>query len=202
MELYTLFERCLNKEYIHVQNSGDFAVEREGDTLYIYLECSNGSEDWKNNLDFPAKPYKRMNKTVWFAHRGFLKVWKSLENYLKPYILDSSVKNIITVGYSHGAGLAVLCHEYVWFNRPELRKNIYGSGFGAPRVLWGPRNKRIKERWERFTLIRNIDDVVTHAPPFLLGYFHVGNMLKIGERGKYTSVDAHRPESYLCELEK
>ena len=202
MDLYTLFERCLNISYNHVQNAGDFATERIGNTLYIYLESSNGQEDWKNNFDFPAKAYKRMNKTVWFAHRGFLKVWKSIEPHLNSLIFDPSLESIVTEGFSHGGGLAVLCHEYVWFNRPELRKNIYGYGFGAPRVIWGLRRRRIKERWESFTVVRNIDDIVTHAPPFLFGYYHVGNLLKIGEEGKYTSIDAHRPESYLNELSK
>ena len=202
MDLYTLFERCLNISYNHVQNAGDFATERIGNTLYIYLESSNGQEDWKNNFDFPAKAYKRMNKTVWFAHRGFLKVWKSIEPHLTRLILDPSLESIVTIGFSHGGGLAVLCHEYVWFNRPELRKNIYGYGFGAPRVIWGLRRRRIKERWDNFTVIRNIDDIVTHAPPFLFGYYHVGSLLKIGERGKYTSIDAHRPDSYLNELKK
>ena len=202
MELYDLFKRCNEIGYNHVQNAGDFAVERIEKTLYIYLECSNGREDWKNNLDFPAKAYKRMDKTVWYAHRGFLKVWKSMELHLRPHILDKTVESIITVGYSHGAALAILCHEYVWFNRPELRKSTYGYGFGAPRVLWGPRNDNIKTRWKQFTVIRNIDDIVTHVPPSFLGYYHVGTMLEIGKKGKYSKIDAHRPESYLNELKK
>ena len=129
MKLLRLFQKCVNCEYIHVENSGDYYIERQGSTLYIYLECSNGSTDWKNNLDFPAKPYKRMGRTVWFAHRGFLKVWKSIEDYLAPFIKDETIKKIVIVGYSHGAALAVLCHEYVWYNRPDLRDSIEGYGF-------------------------------------------------------------------------
>ena len=68
---------------------------------------------------------------------------------------------------------------------------LCSSGFGR---------KKIKERWDNFTVIRNIDDIVTHVPPLLFGYYHVGNLLKIGESGKYTSIDAHRPDSYLNEL--
>lgn len=52
MKLLRLFQKCVNCEYIHVENSGDYYIERQGSTLYIYLECSNGSTDWKNNLDF------------------------------------------------------------------------------------------------------------------------------------------------------
>ena len=202
MNLLQLFTKCLNCKYNHVEDSGDYYVEREGSTLYIYLECSNGEEDWKNNFDFPAKPYKRMGKIVWFAHRGFLKVWKSIEDYVAPFIMDKTVDHVVVVGYSHGAALAVLCHEYVWYNRPELRESLEGYGFGCPRVFWGIKTKKLKQRWERFTVIRNIDDIVTHVPPFLFGFSHVGTLLKIGEKKKYNTIDAHRPENITVELER
>ena len=141
-----------------------------------------------------------MSKTVWFAHRGFLKVWKSIEPFIEKAILDKSLYNIVTVGFSHGAALAVLCHEFVWYNREDLRKKILGYGYGCPRVIWGLRNLSILSRWERFTVIRNIDDIVTHVPPTVFGYYHVGSLLEIGEREKYSAIDAHRPESYLKEL--
>lgn len=200
MKLAELFRKCLNAKYIHVENAGDYAVERRGNTLYIYLECSNGKQDWKNNLDFPAKPYKRMGKIAWFAHRGFVRVWKSVEPYLAPYVNDPTIQQIITVGYSHGAALTVLCHEYIWYSRPDLRDTIEGYGFGCPRVLWGVKTSSLAQRWERFTVIRNIDDMVTHVPPAILGFSHVGKMLEVGEKGKYSAVDAHRPENITTEL--
>ena len=51
-------------------------------------------------------------------------------------------------------------------------------------------------------MIRNIDDLITHLPPFLFGYFHVGKLIETGEKGKYNKIDAHRPENYLVELRK
>ncbi len=200
MELYKLFERCLNIKYVQVENSGNFALEYKCGTLYIYFEHSNGIVDWKNNLDFPAIPYKRMGRDVWFAHRGFLNVWKGMESHLQRYVFDKRYKNIITVGYSHGAALALLCHEYIWYNRPELRGMSKGYGFGAPRVIWGIRSLPYRDRWRDFSVIRNIDDLVTHLPPVALGYFHVGEMIEIGIRDKYSSVEAHKPQSYLEEL--
>ena len=202
MRMSELFYRCVHIAYTHVENGGDFAVERHGSVLYIYLQCSDGSEDWKNNLDFPAVPYRRMGRTVWFAHRGFLRVWKSMEPYLARLILDSVVKKIVSVGYSHGAALAVLCHEYVYFHRPDLHENIFGYGFGCPRVIWGVRTQGVCERWKYFTTVRNLNDLVTHLPPALFGFFHVGKMLEIGARGRYSPIDAHRPESILAELRR
>lgn len=201
MNLLQLFQECVNRKYIHVENSGDYSIERDGDSLYIYLECSNGIEDWKNNFNFPAKPYRRMGRAVWFAHRGFLKVWKSIEKYIEPYVQDETVKMVTVVGYSHGAALAVFCHEYIWYHRPDLRSKLFGYGFGCPRAFWGIKRKRVKQRWERFIVIRNIDDIVTHVPPSLLGFSHVGSIMEIGQKGTYNSIDAHRPDNIMTELE-
>lgn len=197
--LSELFLRCLNIPYTNVENSGDVALERMGDRLFVYLECSNGEEDWKNNFDFVAKPYKNMEGN-WQAHGGFVKVWKSVKKYIKNEIFDERYKKITIVGYSHGAALAVLCHEYAYFHRPDIRQNIFGFGFGCPRVIFGRMSKEHEKIWERFTVIRNIDDLVTHLPPSIFGFFHVGKMLEIGQSGKYSKVDAHRPENIMREL--
>ena len=200
MRLSQLFYRCVHHAYMHVENAADYAVDRVGEVLYVYLECSNGAEDWKNNLDFPARAYSGAGSVPWLAHRGFLRVWKSVETHLSRYLLDASVGHIVIVGYSHGAALAVLCHEYVWYNRPDLRKSLEGYGFGCPRVLWGWRRACVKERWARFTVVRNLDDLVTHLPPALLGFFHVGTLCEIGKRRRYSPVDAHRPERIYAAL--
>ncbi len=200
MELYELFSQCLTITYSQTGVSANYALKREGDILYIFFEGSDGKNDWKNNLDFPAKAYKRMGKTVWFAHRGFLKVWKEIEPMLAEDIADKEFKKIVISGYSHGGALAMLCHEYAWYHRPDLRKTLESYGFGAPRVFWGVKTAELKSRWKGFTVVRNINDIVTHLPPALLGYSHVGKTLKIGEKGKYAAVEAHNPQNILTEL--
>ena len=82
MRLDQLFLKCLRKSYIHMENGGDYAYEKIGNTLFTYLQSSVGIVDWKNNLDFPALPYRRMGSTLWLAHRGFLRVWKSMEKHI------------------------------------------------------------------------------------------------------------------------
>ena len=198
--LSELFSECLNAVYVHTSGCASYCVRRRGAVLYIFFEASNGAADWHRNLDFPAKAYKRMGKTVWFAHRGFTNAWHELEGVLSERITDSSVKKIILTGYSHGAAIALLCHEYVWFTRPDLRLTLEGYGFGCPRVIWGTIGTEVRSRFESFTVIRNINDAVTHVPPALFGYTHVGRMLEIGARGKYSAVDAHRPENIAAEL--
>lgn len=200
MTLSKLFSRCVHHTYTTAPDSVDYALDRVGSHMYIYFEASDGVVDWLRNLDFPAAAYSRNGKTAWYAHRGFLTAWKSLIPRIKPLVTDPTVKQATVVGYSHGAALAVFCHEYVWYHRPDLRDRLDGYGFGCPRVLWGRRPSEITERWARFTVIRNLDDIVTHVPPRVLGYFHVGQMLEIGEAGKYSAVDAHRPENIRREL--
>ena len=200
MELYKLFSVCLNIPYTQVGISANYALKREKEVLYIFFQGSKGKTDWKNNLSFPAKAYKRMGKTVWFAHRGFLRVWKEIEPFLAGDIADERLRKIVIVGYSHGGALAMLCHENVWYHRPDLRGFIEGYGFGSPRVFWGIKTPNLKKRWAGFTVIRNLDDAVTHLPPIFLGYSHVGTMLKIGKKGKYSTLEAHESKNILKEL--
>ena len=195
--LYELFWRCLHIPYREVGAEVNYAWEKKGRRLYLYFEKSNGATDWKRNLDFPAKPYKRMGKTVWYAHRGFLAAWKEVEPRIHPLITDNEVEGVVITGYSHGAAVAVFCHEYVWFHRPDLREKLWGYGFGCPRVFWGLALGKHTGRWEHFTVIRNIDDPVTHLPPAFLGYSHVGTVLEIGKKGAYTGVQAHMDQNIL-----
>lgn len=203
--LLSLFQACLSAGYREVENAASYAYERketeEGIALTLFFEQSNGRVDWLNNLDFVARPYEEMDPP-WRCHAGFLKVFKSLLPYLEPHLRDPAVGRVTVVGYSHGAALALLFHESVWYHRPDLREKLSGFGFGCPRVLYGCVSPEIAPRWERFYVIRNEDDLVTHLPPRFAGYCHVGNLITVGEAGRYSSVDAHRPESYLAELER
>ena len=183
--------------YTHLAETASFMFERDGDTLHIYFEESNGLTDWKNNFDFPAKPYRDMNDK-WYAHRGFMKVWKIIEPHLQAEILNPDVKHIVISGYSHGAAIAVLCHEYCKYNRSDIL--IEGYGFGCPRVVWGFLRKSVKQRFEGFTVFRNGCDIVTHLPPMLFGYRHIGKMVKIGQYKGYTPILSHYPNKYFKEL--
>lgn len=203
LDLFQLYEKVLYAPYVQLQkNSASYyTYVTNGDTLNIYLECSNGTVDWLNNFDFPAKPYGEM-ENVWFVHRGFLRVWKTIRDEIKDQINDRNIKHIIIAGYSHGAAIAALCHEYCVFRRPDIENEIVGYGFGAPRVVWGFLKKAIKQRFRNFYVVRNCRDIVTHVPPAIFGFRHVGNMIKIGVGEKYGLIDSHRPENYETELKK
>ena len=201
--LTTLFENVNRKvPYITVGEGVDYCFVQEGSTLYIYFEPSDGKVDWKHNFMFAKRPYKDM-KNPYRVHRGFLKCWKAVEDIVIDYIKDLFINEIIVVGYSHGGALAMLCHECCWYHREDIRKNIWGIGFDTPRVyagLWVRKN--LKARWKQFLVVRNHSDIVTHLPPVLFGYTHVGKMLKVGRNAKYGCIKSHYPENIIHSLEE
>ena len=194
-----IFERVMNAKYVHLEGDASFAVQKENSKLYLLFEWSNGLNDWKNNFNFPAKPYRNMENR-WYAHRGFLKVWKIIEPHIKDIVMDSEIKEIVIAGYSHGAAIALLCHEYCKFNRSDV--SIVGYGFGCPRVIFGFVGKNVKDRFCGFTVIRNCRDIVTHLPPSVFGFRHAGKLFKIGDGENYNFIESHFAENYIEELKK
>ena len=182
------FNACLRAKYTHVENDASYAIERDGSKLTLYFQKSNGRQDWWNNFYFPAKPYRDM-KNLWFCHRGFLKVWKSIEPYIAADIADPSVTTIEIIGYSHGGAIGHLCFEYIKFNRPDIE--VTGYGFGSPRVMWGFAKKSVKERFKGYTVIRNGNDLITHLPPIFFGFRHICEVIKVKDsEGRYEKVKA------------
>ena len=198
--LTMLFDRCVKRTYIRTPDHVDYAYDRVDHHLILYFQDSDGALDWLRNLNFPAVAYRLENQSVLYVHRGFLNAWLSIMPRIEPLVTDEDVERITVVGYSHGAALAVLCHAYVWNVRPDLREDLIGYGFGAPRIIWGRIPPMIRECWKNFTVIRNRSDIVTHVPPRIFGYRHVGKLLEIGSAGKYSPIGAHRAENIHREL--
>lgn len=205
--LRALFEKCTDADYIELNGSVSCAASFSDGHLELFFESSNGAEDWVNNLNFFSAPYKDMSPE-WQAHRGFLNVW----SYAKPYVrekLDGLPINSITlVGFSHGAAIALLCHEFVWYNYPRYRESLQSFGFGCPRVLKdGEAIADIRNRWDTFFRVSNLDDFITHLPPESFGFVHVGHLIEIGEKGRYSCYEcpdlkAHHPISYRQVLDE
>lgn len=198
MNLYDLFLRCITIPYKQVGISANYAFEIIDRVLYIYFEDSSGLNDWLKNINFIPTFYK-VDKKFKLAHKGFVSVWEEIKPYLENVILNKKIQKIVITGYSHGAGVSVLCYEYLIEKRKDIKNKIKGYGFGCPRVLFGF-YKKLQKRYNNFVVIRNIDDIVTHLPPFFFGFIHIGKLIKIGEKGKYTKIDAHREVNILREL--
>ncbi len=200
------FLTCLRADYIHTHEGGDYAVtyEESTQTLYLLFQWSHGREDWKNNLAFGAvcaDPTAPKGER-WYCHRGFLNVWRGMEKEILSavewYLRRYDVREMICVGYSHGAALSLLATQCVTASYGD-RITVSGYGFGCPRVIKGKMPMHIQQQLSRFTSVRNIPDLVTHLPPRLFGFRHV-NLAEIGEKGRYNPIDAHRAEAYIRAL--
>ena len=206
MKLSKLFHECAyDVTYQQAGDSVNYAFVEEKNHLYIYFQGSNSISDWVRNFLFPAKPYHDM-EIPYRVHRGFLAAWKEVEDIIIAKVKEiknpkaplelqePKWKEITVVGYSHGAALAAFCHECVWYYRPDLRrKGLEGYGFEAPRMYAGFKVKEVlRQRWEHFTVVRTNNDIVTHCPPAIFGFCHVGNLLKI--KGDTSLVDNKQPK--------
>lgn len=199
-----LFKVCnIDEIYTQVGDGVDygFIEDRIGHVLYIFFEPSDGLDDWRNNFSYWRKPYKDM-EMPYRVHGGFLKCWKTIDKVVIDKVMERRGTGaymwdkVIVVGYSHGGALAALCHEAVWFHREDLRNKcgaLQGYGFEAPRIYAGWKmNRELAKRWAAFTVYRNKNDVVTHLPPIVMGFRHVGNIKWMGRHNKCGPIDAHR----------
>lgn len=198
-KLSELFYTCAFSEYKEAGDDVNYLFIEEGKQLYIYFQGSNSISDWVRNFLFKKRPYKDM-KIPYRVHRGFLAAWKEVEDIIIAKITEKKDdeyrwKAITVVGYSHGGALAAFCHECVWFHRPDLREGcLLGYGFEAPKIYGGFKvKKELRERWATFTVVRNKNDIVPTMPPFIFGYCHVGNYLKIGQHNKRQCIKNHYP---------
>ncbi|MBQ9780333.1 MAG: lipase family protein [Clostridia bacterium] len=204
--LLSLFLRCLNAHYIHTPKGGDYALEVDNAAEHVYLlfEWSDGREDWHNNLTFFARTANpdAPPKERWYCHRGFWKVWNAMKKQVIQEITEIDrqirIRKITCIGYSHGAAISLLATEEITRCFPHI-VHIEGYGFGSPRVVWGTLPKSVNDRCSCFRTIRNVPDVITHLPPAILGFRHVG-LETIGTKGKYSPIKAHTPQAYTKEL--
>ena len=215
--LVRMFDKCLNAKYTHLENDADYATElTDKGVLYLMFQWTHSQLDWFSNLDFfpkTATPYKGM-PVSWKCHRGFLRVWDTIKNKLESdkILSNPDIKQVVCIGYSHGAAIAAFAHEWVWFNRPDLRDGvkIVSFAFGAPRIFFGRMKPELKERWKNFFPIRSNNDIVTHVPPRLFGFRHVnkvttfkngGELIRHDEEEKWPKcVVAHTYSNYTMNI--
>jgi len=191
VEMYAL--ACTSAKAKTAGKNTQYEITETDDTVYLAIQGSCDLDDWKFNFSFwlrPSmavwkKPYRYM-RTLWFAHWGFVTAWKLAREQimaeLEPVIRGSG-KRLVILGYSHGAALAVVAHEDFKFNGYEPKTHA----FGCPRVLWMP-SKKIRERFEGVTLYQSRGDLVTHVPFVIMGFRHVGKVLKFGPKRPITHL--------------
>jgi hypothetical protein len=163
----------------------------------LYFECSDGKSDWRYNLAFGERVYDKSD-VKFKAHRGFKALWLSIKDEIEK--LDF----YMIVGYSQGAAIAAFAHEN-YFHRFGREPVTYA--FGCPRTIFAP-SKELRKRFTQFYRVSNPRDIVTHVPPALFGFRHVGTEIKLKGRARrpkgcniFRWLSGHAPEMYNLRLE-
>lgn len=143
--------------------------ETVGGVLYIAFQGSVSRLDWLQNIMFWKKPYKRMKK-VWFAHAGFVKKWKAVEDDV--LIAAEGTDKIMVSGFSQGAAIAQLCFESIRFHFPDKKSSclVYAS----PLVFGMVSSRNVMDRIEDIQLIERHHDLICKMPPRWMLYRKAG----------------------------
>jgi len=177
MKLLDLFNLACSSGDKTAGNETQYTIHKTKDAIYLAIQGSVQKQDWLYNFDFAVRPYRDM-EAKWYAHRGFATAWKLARDQItKDVISMLGNKKLVILGYSHGAALAMLAHEWFVFNgyAPEA------YCFGCPRVLWLP-SKKIKQRFTNVHIIRRRGDLVTHVPFAFMGYRFPVKIKSVGKR--------------------
>jgi len=173
--LLELYEKTLKGPWKQTGDGTHYKLIGDEHILCLCFQKSE-KEDWKYNLRFWTKPYKNL-LTSWYAHSGFVTAWKLAKDQIITDVnANLGNRKLIIMGYSHGASLSVLAHEYFWF----YNMNPLTFCFAPARVIWMPFGS-IKKRFKNLYVIKNRGDIVTHLAPNLFGYFHVGKKKVYGK---------------------
>ena len=133
--------------------------------LYISFQGSTSRLDWIQNLSAWKKPYKYMSR-LWFAHAGFVKKWKAVEDDVISVAISGGYDSIVVSGFSQGAAIAQLCHESLVFH--GFKPQTYA--FASPRVFSMLGFWNVKNRLEDCHLIERHHDIVCRLPPVWMLY--------------------------------
>ena len=101
----------------------------------------------------------------------------------------------------------MLCHEYCVYNRPDCK--IEGYGFDCPESASRKIFDELNSGGRILFVIRNYDDIVSHLPPKLFGFTHVGQVVDLTPKWYYIKsekivqrkfVAGHRPQNIIAKL--
>lgn len=163
-------------------------VDDKQGNLRIFFQCTDVDQtrDIVNDVDFPVTLY-RDEKIKWYVHRGFARGFKSVIDIIGPRIASTlngePTRNVYIAGFSAGGAYATLLHEWCWWHGWA---DVETWTFGAPRVCYMlPR--LVRERFENLHRVYDFRDIFTHLPPWIFGYEHVGQRIRVGKLGWPTT---------------
>jgi pimeloyl-ACP methyl ester carboxylesterase len=166
----------------------DWLVHEQDDTVWVAIEGSDESVDWRRNLE--------MLYTSSDTHAGF-------ENYSTRLMAEmlaagtsfDSRKRLILCGHSLGGAVATIIASHMQDHFPRLGLVTFGS----PRPGGRKFRDRLQVEHKRFV---HGDDIVPHLPSSLLGFRHTvpEQMLPIAGDTPLRGIADHDMDFYLNAL--
>jgi len=194
-KLVDLFRRIVSGSWVNGAIDTQYRLTVTGDVAEIVFMGSVSWVDWISNFMFWKVPYKDM-PVKWRAHAGFLDSWKAV----KDEIINGlhGCRCVKVYGYSRGAAIAVLAHEWFAFNGYAVETRV----FGCPRAIACKPDSAMLERFKTLHVYNNKGDIVTMLPPKLFGYKDVGNIVRLGTGFRIPCAKWHLIPQYETELSK
>lgn len=132
----------------------------ESKTVYLIFQETRSSFDWKINLLFPAKVYKK-----YWIHKGYIKAWKSAKDLMNEFIekwIETNYTPVIC-GWSYGGAMSVLAAEEFHY-LTGVKATIIT--YGAPKILYFRTTlKMFQDKGNYLQYVRK-NDIVTWCIPF------------------------------------
>ncbi len=168
-----------------------FAAGKDGHVVVCFRGTSSGTD---------ALVDASFRKTDAFGgrgrvHGGFQRALEGVWPLLLAAVTDLGTgKKMFVCGHSLGAALAQLAaHRFVLSGRPVTGVYVYGS----PRVGNGAFMEAYNELLKAKTFLHiNHQDIVTHMPPELFGFHHLGGSPRVfNERHDISMGDAEQADA-------
>lgn len=165
--------------YINEETSTEVYFKKdEENVLTIAFKDSRDKLDWKYNFMFWPTAYRILG-IRFFAHTGFLKCFLSVLPQIRKEITEK-IHTIKLRGHSKGSALAMLAHQWLWYNYPSIALNTII--FGTPKVFLIFQRAKLQLMTHDIERVNQHFDLVSKIPPFFLfGYSHYGKETKIGQ---------------------
>ncbi len=149
--------------------------------------------DTRINYQFRPAPLFFTDNPSYKAHRGMLSKYEGIYDDVHNRINSFAGEEILLIGHSAGGMVAYIAFFDIYHAYPELGVRLVT--FGTPRVLTRNAAAQLREAEDRIIRIVMGRDIFSSMPPAILGYRHVGTLVRMGDQPfwKPFSVSDHYP---------
>lgn len=180
-------------------------VDLENKIIRLLFQESSTKLDWKHNLAFFSKVYKKQD-SVLIAHHGFADAYKTANDTIMDAVLKAIEEHpdfkIVIAGWSNGGASTQLAVEDLNYRTRTDKKDVNTGRkavcvtFGAPKVFVGNKCRNyVVSCCDKIIQVANNNDIVTYMPP-LPWYKHLllSKRLRVGD--KFSIIKIFKPTVY------